>query len=237
MQPGERPPPVDGLGRDPIASPQARSRVLDLHHPATGLTVAALLFAALLVARHNFAARATMTQALLDSARAGLAQLARLDESALQVGDSLPSIELRDALGASVSLAALSGRGVRYVYLYRDDCPACQLLKPFMDANTRSLPAADSLVFVAYHPLQEIPPDSLPRHYSWVHPPAVGDPALPSPRLIRGVPTLLSLSRAGRITSVAFGLVAVRNAAELFALAHTAPIDSAYIAARSGVRP
>lgn len=199
----------------------------DLRHPAVGLGVAVCVLLISLYSNAMMRARVRDDGVALDSLRHYLTRELQLAQTALQPGDTLPEVALLAPSGDTVSLRSLPNRGIRYVYLFREDCPACRILEPFMASVSPA--KLDSIAFVAYHPTMVLGPAEGRRHFSWIHPARAGsDSTYEEKRFFRGVPTLLVLGHDGRIASPATGLFAVRNTLDLYAVSDGAAISAAY---------
>jgi len=137
----------------------------------------------------------------------------------LQDGDSLPDVRLQTATGERMNFGALPASGVKYIYVYRQDCSACKIL----DMVLRRLPKSeqDSIAFVTFQPDSTVPAEPLPRHYSWVQ------SAASHGRYFRWVPSVLVVDSNGRIVSAAQGSsISATNLLDLYGVVRKREVDS-----------
>lgn len=184
----------------------------------TAFVLPCLLLGFLAVSKVRYDRDLSTTGAALDSARAFISRNAGQVDSALTAGDSLPARLLLDSKGDSVSLATLPSRGYAYIYLYRIDCPACGLIRPYLD----SLPpfVRDSIAFVIYSRRRLSPAEFGDHHFT-----AAVDTVTPGPPLATGVPTLIRVRRDGRIVGVATGVPHAARLMDMYGLADARDVE------------
>lgn len=149
----------------------------------------------------------------------------------LTIGDSLPPISVVTSTGASVPLRGLARRGVRFFYLYRRNCAACQLLAPFWIPARK--PTAPSIANITFDPEKDLPADTVGSGFTWHH-----DSTTRGRPLIRFVPALLEANSSSVIVGVAYGLPQVEKMGGMFHLIDQARLDSllrAYQASHSAI--
>lgn len=163
--------------------------------------------------------RASEASRLVVSTRDLVSQSLRVDaiaaDSALHVGDTLPSLILADRAGEILSMSVLPGRGYRYLYLYRDECPNCQALRPAWD----SMPAnvRDSVAFIAYKGGVNLAADSARPHSYALQ----GlDDGRKHP-VVRYIPSLLLVRADGYVESIADGVPNVMRVLRMYPIAPT----------------
>jgi len=122
-----------------------------------------------------------------DSSLAVLWSDRQRERNLLRAGDTLPSVRLTRGT-SSMELRQLPAMGYRVLYLYRTNCPQCQVLDPFV----RHVPE-DSRRHVAFIAFRQNSVNSA--DFSW--PPEVESPA------VYGAPTLIAVDTDGRVLSVA----------------------------------
>lgn len=183
--------------------------------------VAAVVSVALLVANRRASDRAS---AYFEQQRDSLERLLRVNAASayqtLGIGDSLPDVELVDASGHRLRARDLARRGARYWYLYRDECPACQILRPSWTVESEVVSGV--LVRVAFHPSRDLAADSGAGSYGWRH-----DSVTRVQRIVEYVPALLDVNRFGIITAAAYGLPRVSKMGGYLGLLNRQRVDSA----------
>jgi hypothetical protein len=157
-----------------------------------------------------------------------LRQLQLTRNELTKAGDSVPRIRIVNSLGDTTTLSELvRNGGVRYVYFYRDDCPACGVLEPHLNAIPQ--PRKDSMVFIAYHAAMNLPAADKPRHWSWIRGSDVR-------RHIRGIPTLFTVRDNGIVESVAHSaLEDVSAVLDLYGMVSKQAVDSSKRAVEASV--
>jgi hypothetical protein len=142
-----------------------------------------------------------------------------LRTGALTVGDSLPSHPALNGPTGRLSLAELPESGYRFIYLYRDDCPACALLAPAWSTVSRD---EFPIAFVAYRPGTSVLADTTRAdHYGAIDSASVGRTALSE-----FVPALIEIRSDGMITRVADGVSPVIRMMRLHEMAPRSQLDS-----------
>lgn len=187
---------------------------------------ALLLFVALLVSHFRDRADLAYERAVQDSMAAELWRSARVEETLLQAGDYLPDVRVMTSDRGLIALRGLPRAGRKYLYLYRKNCPPCQLL----DSVLGRVPAAtrDSIAFIAFHRDSTLEPEALPGHYSWVI------DSITRNRYLRYVPALLVVDATGRVVSAAQeGLPRVSKLFDLYNVIHESDVDSVLLRAQN----
>lgn len=154
-----------------------------------------------------------------DTVRIGLQAEYEARDSALHEGDSLPAISIIDATGTRLTMAELPRLGVRYVYLFRDDCLACQRLAPVWDSLAAEV--VDSVAFVTYHKASNVQPDA--RYHRAFGVQSAATPA--SYPLTKFVPALLVVRSDGLVSSIADGLPDVLKLLKMYGILPRTALD------------
>lgn len=128
----------------------------------------------------------------------GLRQDLIARDSALHVGDLLPSLPIESGSGEVAMLSDLPGRGYRFLYFYREDCPVCRAFS----AGWQSLSPGSRarFAFIAYHNGFDLLPDLRDNSYAVK---ALSDHRAYA--LMKYVPALVTVRDDGRILSVGDG--------------------------------
>lgn len=163
-------------------------------------TVAIVAVASAAVTRIRAERRASPGSLRVDS----LVHVLNSTQAALQVqlttGDSLPDAILVDRTGRAHSLREAIRHGVRYIYLYKRSCPACQALVGHWTLEADSL----RLIHLAIEGSVDTLIGDGPGHYAWRR-----ETSTASDAFAGGVPALLSVDRSGTVLAAAYGLRAV----------------------------
>jgi hypothetical protein len=186
------------------------------------LITSLLLLSALAFTRHDLR---TQIQNLAEQRDSALAKVRMHEFSLVVAGDSVPDVAVIDAAGDTSRLRDVVRRNdVRYLYLYREDCPACEILAPFIDELPSD--ARDQFALIQFHP--SVTPRPVRRGtYAWVA------DARALKRQFTAVPSLVVISADGRIQSVAHAsLFNVAKLMDLHGLLSLAEVTDAVDAAR-----
>jgi hypothetical protein len=119
------------------------------------------------------------------------------DVDAFSAGDTVPALTLVYGTSGITDLRMLTSAYAKYVYFYRNDCPACVVMHSLLDAIPAS--RSDSIAFIAVHPSLNLVPEQKPHHYALVH------DSLFNKKYVFSVPALLVMNDDGRILSTAQG--------------------------------
>lgn len=154
-----------------------------------------VLFGTLMFSHSRDRAAIMKERAVQDSMAAELRRNAAVEATLLHAGDYLPDVQVRTASGASFSLRTLARTGAKYIYVYRKDCPPCQLL----DTVLAQVPATrrDSIAYIAFIKDSTLPAEPLPRHYAWVVDSSTRN------KYFRRVPSLVVVDTSGRVVAEA----------------------------------
>jgi hypothetical protein len=194
---------------------QVRDTALRLVWPGTAVVALALL----VISRMTFDQQLATVAAQRDTLSARVRRQVAAATQKLTVGDTLPAVRLADARGRIVALRDLARRGTTYFYLYRDDCPACQVLEPYWTA--RDAIRSGRLVRVAFDPARDLPMEGGLGDFAWRH-----DSLTRSRSIVEGVPALLAATPTGIIMASAYGLPQVAKMGGALELIDRRGVDS-----------
>lgn len=154
-----------------------------------------------------------------DSARRAYQQNIRTHSEVVQAGELMPTSLVRTAGGRLVSFDSLILAGARYFYFYRDDCIACQTLRPVLEQIPETLRLRT--VFVHYGFRAQLEAPDRRGYFAWV----VDTTAR---KVVGSVPSLLVVNENGRVLSTAdFDTRRVVQLLDLYGLARQSSLDSA----------